>query len=168
MKKLFFTGLFCVLFLGLASFAAHKFYVSIYQIDYVPAKKMLQITSRIFVDDLNEALLRKYKQKTQLGEPSETPEDIALMKKYLSENFSVKLDGQPKTINYLSREFENNVIICYFNVKDATKVRTMEIRNTALLELFPDQQNIINTNVSGNKQSLLLTADHASGLLKYE
>ena len=168
MKKLLLISLACVLFVGLASFAAHKFYVSIYQIDYAPEKKMLQITSRIFIDDLNEALFRKYKQKTQLGEQAETPADIALMKKYLAENFSIKLNGQPKSINYLSLEFENNVIICYFNVKDATKVKTLEIRNTTLFELFPEQQNIINTNVSGNKKSLLLTNDNPAGLLKYE
>jgi hypothetical protein len=167
MKKWFFIGLFVAIG-TLTSFTAHKFYVSIYQINYAPEKKMLQITSRIFIDDLNEALLKNYKQKTFLGETNESAEDIALMKKYLLENFSIKVNGQPKTINYLSREFENNVIICYFNVKDATKIKTIEIRNKALFDFFDDQQNIIQANVSGRKQNLLLTADNSSGVLKWE
>lgn len=168
MKKHYATGLVLVFFITLASFSAHKFYVSIYQIDYAPEKKMLHITARIFIDDLNEALLAKYKRKTFLGEKKESVEDIALLQRYLSENFSLKINGQPKTIHFLSREFENNVIICYFNVKDATKIKTMEIRNTALFEVYSEQQNIINTNVSGTKKSILLTSDNPAGLLKYD
>jgi len=167
MRKLVCIGL-LVAFGTLTSFAAHKFYVSIFQINYAPEKKMLQITSRIFIDDLNEALFENYKRRTFLGETNKSPEDIALMKKYLSQNFSIKVNGQPKTINYLGREFENNVIICYFNVKDATKIRTIEIRNKALFDLFADQQNIIQANIFGQKQNLLLTTDHPSGVLKWE
>lgn len=167
MKKRFVIGLVLVFGFGLMSFA-HKFYVSIYQIDYAPEKKMLQITARIFTDDLNEALTKKYNRKTFLGEKNEMPADVDLLQKYLLENFSVKVNKKPVAIHFLSREFENNVTICYFNVKGATKIQTMEIRNTALLELFPDQQNIINTRVSGDRKSLLLTGDNPAGLLKYE
>lgn len=168
MRKAFSIGLVLVLLMTLASFAVHKFYVSIYQIDFAPAKNRLQITSRIFIDDLNDALLAQYKRKTFLGEKNESAEDLALMQQYLLKNFSIKINGKPKAIHYSSREIENNVIICYFTVKDATKIKTMEIRNTALLELFPDQQNIINANVLGTRKSLLLKADNPDGLLKFE
>ena len=168
MKKRSIVGLVLVFFMMLVSFSVHQFYVSIYQIDYAPEKKMLQITARIFIDDVNEALSLQYRRKTFLGDKSESAQDVALLQQYLLKNFSMKVNGQPKTIHFLSHEFENNVLICYFNVKDATKIESMEIHNTALLEIFPDQQNIINTNVSGNKKSLLLTADKTGGLLKYE
>ncbi|HMI06686.1 MAG TPA: DUF6702 family protein [Flavobacterium sp.] len=157
-----------ILFLTLTSFGAHKFYVSIYQINYAPEKRMLQITSRIFTDDLNDALFRKFHVKTNLGEKNESAEDIALMKKYIIQNFSIKINGESKAINYLSREFENNVTICYFNVKDAAKPKTLDIQNTALFDLFPGQQNIIQTTVSGKKQSLLLTSDNKNGVLNCE
>ena len=44
-----------LLFLGLSSFSFHKFYVSIYQVDFVAEKKRVEITARIFMDDLNLA-----------------------------------------------------------------------------------------------------------------
>ena len=55
MKKitLFVFGLFVLL---LMSFSVHKFYVSIYQINFNQKKQMLEITSRIFIDDLNQVL----------------------------------------------------------------------------------------------------------------
>lgn len=168
MKKAFSIGLGLVLLVALASFSVHKFYVSIYQVDYAPAKGRLEITARIFIDDLNGALLAQYKRKTFLGEKNDSADDLALMQQYLLKNFTIKINGKPKTIQYASRDIENNVIICYFTVKEATKIKTMEIRNTALLELFPDQQNIINANVSGTRKSLLLKADNPGGLLKFE
>ena len=144
----------------------HKFYVSIYQLNYVPEKKMLQITSRIFIDDLNDILKIKYKQKTNIGETNETTEDVVLMKKYILDNFSIKINGQQKSINYLSKELEGNVLICYYNIKEISKVKTLEVQNTALFDLNSDQQNIIQSTIYGNKQSLLLTPNNVKGLLK--
>ncbi|NJM80000.1 MAG: hypothetical protein HC854_10950 [Flavobacterium sp.] len=43
--------LFCVV----ASFTIHKFYVSVTQVDYIQNKNRVEITSRIFIDDLNKS-----------------------------------------------------------------------------------------------------------------
>jgi len=56
--------------------ASHKFYVSIYRIDFSSEKKRLEITSRIFVDDLNPAIEGKYGRKVMFGEPSESAADV--------------------------------------------------------------------------------------------
>lgn len=157
-----------VLFVVLTSFSVHQFYISIWQIDHAPQKNRLEITSRIFIDDLNKALETQFKRKTFLGEKRESAQDVELMQQYLSKNVSLKVNGQPKNLQYVNREYEDNVIICYFIVNDATKIKTIEIRNKALFELFDDQQHIINSNVSGNKKSVLLTADNPNGLLKYD
>lgn len=167
MKKTVLYTLFGLFFLTLASFEMHKFYVSIYQINYASEKKMLQITSRIFIDDLNEGLYQKYKKKTHLGEQNESPEDLVLMKKYISDHFSIKVNGQIKTIQYLSKELEGNVIICYYNIKNISKIKTIEIQNTVLLDLNEEQQNIIQTTINGKKESLLLSNENVKGMLKH-
>ena len=68
----------------LTSFGLHKFYVAIYQINHEPKKKMIQVTARLFVDDVNDAIEKKYHKKTFLGEEKESLEDEVLLKKYLS------------------------------------------------------------------------------------
>jgi hypothetical protein len=133
-KKTFYT-LTAIIFLTLSSFGVHKFYVSIYQINYSSDKKMLQITSRLFVDDVNAVLYKKFGKKTFLGEKNESQEDVNLMKKYILDNFSLKVNGQLKPINYLSKEMEGNVIICYYNIKDISKIKSLEVKNSALIEL---------------------------------
>lgn len=166
MKKFLKISLLFFLFLSMSSMMVHKFYVAIYQINYVPQKKMLQITSRIFVDDLNDVLEKKFHKKTFIGTDRETSEDVNLMKKYLAEKFTLTLNGSQKPMNFLSKEVESNVLVCYFNIKDISKISSLTVQNTALLELNEAQQNIIQANITGEKESLLLTVDNFKGVLK--
>ncbi|WP_395053340.1 DUF6702 family protein [Flavobacterium sp.] len=166
MKKTLNITLIFILFIALTSSSFHKFYVSIYQINYVPKKKMLEITSRIFIDDLNTALEKKFNKQTFIGTDKETPEDVVLMKKYLSEKFKIKVNGVSKPINYLSKEVETTILVCYFNSKEISKIDNLSIENNALLEINDEQQNVIQANIKGEKQSLLLTSENYKGMLK--
>ncbi len=166
MKKTIKITLIFILFIALTSSSLHKFYVSIYQINYVPKKKMLEITSRIFIDDLNTALEKKFNKKTFIGTDKETPEDVVLMKKYLSEKFKIKVNGVSKPINYLSKEVETTILVCYFNSKEISKIDNLSVENNALLEINDEQQNVIQANIKGEKQSLLLTIENYKGMLK--
>ena len=69
-------------------------------------------------------------------------------------------------MSFRSKEIEDNVLICYFRITDIPKITKLEIENSALTELNPDQQNIIQANISGEKQSLLLTSENFKGMLK--
>ena len=166
MKKFFRYSFLIILFFGLSAMALHKFYVAIYQINYVPQKKMVQITSRIFLDDLNDALENKFQRKTFIGTEKETKEDEVMLKKYLAEKFILKVNGQVKPMNFLSKELENNVLICYFNIKDITKITTLEVQNSIITEVYSEQQNIIQSNITGEKENLLLTDEKIKGMLK--
>jgi hypothetical protein len=141
--------------------------MAVYQVNYAPEKKMLQITSRIFVDDLNKALEKKYNKKLNLGSEKESPEEILLLKKYFLEKFSVKVNGQSKTINFLSKELEGDVLVCYCNIKEITKINSIEIANTILIDWNSEQQNITHVTVLGEKNSILFTDSNKIGMLKY-
>ena len=166
MKKSILFPLLFLAIISLSSFGLHKFYMSIYQINFVTEKKMLQITARIFVDDLNATLSKNFNQTTHFSEKNESENDLLLMKKYLSEHFTIKVNGQPKILVFLSKEMDVNVVVCYFRIIAIPKIKTLEIRNTALLDLNSDQQNIIQTTIYGKKESLLLTNDNFTGTIK--
>jgi hypothetical protein len=59
-------------------------------------------------------------------------------------------------------------LICYFKIDNINKIKTFEIKNTALLDLSTDQQNIIQSFIYGKKESQLLTFDHPSVVLEIE
>ncbi len=153
--------------LALLSFASHKFYVGIYQIEYAPKKKMLQITARIFVDDLNNAMEEKYKRKMLLGETNETHEDQVLLEQYLKEKLLIKVNGKLVPMEFMSKELEDNVLVCYLRCINISKVSKFEIENNILFDFVMEQQNIIQTNINGSKKSLLLTVSKNSGQVNY-
>jgi hypothetical protein len=167
MKKTILITFFGILFLTLTSFSVHKFYVALYQVNYAPEKKMLQITSRIFVDDLNSAVGKKYSKKINLGSENESVEDFTLLKKYFIEKFYIKVNGQTKPILFLSKEMEGDVLICYFSMKEIQKINSLEIYNAVITEGNAEQQNIMHFNVSGVKNTLLFTESTSKGMLKY-
>jgi hypothetical protein len=167
MKKTILITFFGILFLTLTSFSVHKFYVALYQVNYAPEKKMLQITTRIFVDDLNSAVGKKYSKRINLGAENESVDDINFLKKYFSEKFYIKVNGQTKPILFLSKEMEGDVLICYFSVKEIQKINSLEIYNAVITEGNAEQQNIMHFNVSGVKNTLLFTESTSKGMLKY-
>ncbi|BDB51815.1 hypothetical protein GENT11_01270 [Flavobacterium ammonificans] len=145
----------------------HKFYMAIFQVNYAPEKKMLQVTSRIFIDDLNQALEKKYGKKTNIGHEKEDVEDIAILKKYFAENLVFKVNGQTKTVLFLSKEQEGDLLICYGRVADVAKFNSVEITNTVLTHWNSDQQNILHFNAFGDKKTVLFTSSKKTEVLKF-
>ena len=141
--------------------------MAIYQVNYAPEKKMLQITSRIFIDDLNKTLEKKYNKKLNLGTNKETAEEIVLVKKYLAQNFIIKVNGQTKPITFLSKELDGDVLVCYSNITGISKITSLEISNSILLDWNTEQQNITHVKVLETKNSILFTDSFRNGLLKY-
>ncbi|MDG2433597.1 DUF6702 family protein [Flavobacterium sp.] len=156
-------------FLLLTSFTAHKFYLGIYQVNYAPEKKMLEITSRIFIDDLNKALEKKYKRKAfHIGTAEETDQEVTLFKKYLAENFIVKINGQVKPIVFLSKETaEDDVLVCYSKIVAVPKMNSIEIFNAVLIDWSSEQQNITHVTAFGTKKTILFTDSSRNGVLKF-
>jgi hypothetical protein len=167
MKKTVVVAFLALVFCSLSAFEIHKFYMAIFQVNYAPEKKMLQITSRIFIDDLNLALEKKYGKKTNLGLEKETVEDLNLLKKYFNENLIIKVNGQTKPLTFLSKEVEGDVLISYCRVAEVAKLQTAEINNTLLTHWNSEQQNILHFNAFGEKKSFLFTASNKTEVLKF-
>lgn len=165
-KNSFKIGLLFLCFV-LISASVHKFYVSVTEINFVTTKKEIQITSRYFIDDLNNSLEKKYKTKFYLGSIKESEEQVTLLKKYLTENFSVKVNAKAKEMIFLTKEIEDDVLICYFKIKDVSKINSLELKNTLFFDFISEQQHITHTQIGSVKRSILLTSGNPEELLKY-
>lgn len=163
------VALICIALLSLAlvSAAAHKYYVAVFQVEYASKKKELQITARIFLDDLEKELNNKYKKTFYLGDKRELPVTGDYLQKYFSEKVKFTLNGKPKTIKFLGKDIEDDVVICYITVPAGEAVKTLYVKNTTLFESFPDQQNYIHIKINSNKKSLLLTNEEQNGTLEF-
>ncbi|MEQ3661871.1 MAG: DUF6702 family protein [Flavobacterium sp.] len=158
--------LFVVLLL-VSSFSLHKFYVSVTQIDFVPKKQRIEITSRIFIDDFEKVLKKKYNKDFYLSTKKEIPETNDYIQKYLEEKFKLVINNKPYKVTFITKEVEDDVLICYLKVQFSEKITTFEIFNSVLTEIFDEQKNIVHTDINGNKKSVLLTYSERSILLEF-
>ena len=58
---------------------------------------------------------------------------------------------------FLDKEYEDDVMICYHKINYSGKLKLLNIYNTILTEQYSEQQNLLHTNINGNKKSILFT-----------
>ncbi|MEM0518516.1 MULTISPECIES: DUF6702 family protein [Aequorivita] len=146
---------------------AHKFYVSITKIEYVKEKNSLQIIAKIFTDDIEDALQQRYDSSLSLDTEKETPTTNEVLQNYLLEKIHIKVNGSAVKLNYLGKEYDTDMLVAYLEVVDLKELKTIEIENKVLLEMFSEQQNIIHLKTPTTRRSLILDNDEPRGKLKF-
>jgi len=157
-----------VLALPLFAFVgAHKFYLSVTNIAYSEKEDALQITCRIFIDDLENVLQERYNLKPHLATEEETDFAHDLIEKYLRTKFSVELDKQEMAFDFLGKKYDGDVVICYLEIAqiDLKNKKHIRVRNEVLTDLFDEQQNVVHFKVFGRKKSFVLTKSDTKGML---
>lgn len=141
-------------FLIFSSFLEHKYYVSTSLFNFTEDSS-LQITLRIFKDDLSNAISDTYlDQKT---------DDLNLndelyfkqVDKYINSKISILIDDKKFEMDYLGLETKNDMYVCYLEIENLPIYSDMVISNKILFEIFDDQQNIIHVKRNDKRQSFI-------------
>lgn len=172
MKRLDITykiGLFSLIALiTLSSFTTfHKFYVSVTQVEYIKDKQSLQFISRIFIDDFENMLQQRFDESIILNNGEESEQTQFYIEKYLKGKIKVEINGEEKSIQYIGKEYENDIMYCYFEIENITEINTVQITNEVLFDLFNDQQNIIRLKINGKHKTFVLIPEEKTGLLNF-
>ncbi|MDO6519235.1 hypothetical protein SAMN05421766_105141 [Zobellia uliginosa] len=157
-----------LLLLPLMAFtAAHKFYVSVTNVNYSEKDKALQITSRIFIDDLDKLLLERYDLKAQLATGEESPLADAYLEKYLRAKFVIEVNGNNADYTYIGKKYDADVVIFYIEVPNVDKatLKSVQIENEILTDLFDEQQNVVHFKIGDQKKSFVLVKSRTKGML---
>lgn len=151
----------------LTSAMAHKFYVSTTKIEYVKDKQSLQIISKIFLDDLEDVLQERYDKNLSYGTKKESEREEEFLKEYLLKKFEISLNGKRVEYDYIGREYEIDMIKIYLEVTGVSEVRSIEVSNSMLMEMFEEQQNIIHYKAGDLRRSLILEKENPKGMLNF-
>ena len=162
----FFNLGFILLLIPLFAFTMHKYYVSSTKIEYKKENGTLQITMRIFIDDLQETINNTYQNNFELAVSNEPKELDSLINNYTLKKFEVIVDEDKKTYSFLGKEYKNDEIYLYFEISNIKRINSIEVKNEMLMEIFPDQKNIIKLYINNIKKTFLLTNRSYKDLLK--
>lgn len=164
MKK---TFLLFLAILPLFAFTAHKFYVSNTDVSYNEKTRSLEIISRVFIDDMEELLKKRYDKDLYLLKDGEHEKADAYLEKYLKNKLNITVDGKEKQLNYIGKEYDNDQLILYLEAPKVEPFQKITVENLVLSDLFPEQKNVIKVEKNGKIKSLLLGLFEPQGTLKF-
>lgn len=168
MKTSIRNSFFALAIFALLSFSvAHKFYVSVTNVKYSEKDTAFQITSRIFIDDMEELLSERFDITAKLatGEELENAQDY--IKRYFLQKFVVEINGEKVDYTFLGKTYDDDVIILYLEIPDVklSETESIAIQNEILTDLFDEQQNIVHFKCKGQKKSFVLIRENNKGML---
>ena len=152
----------------LTAASLHKFYVSVTEVEYVKKQNSVQIITRLFVDDLELVLRKRYNDQLQLSPKNESKEASQALQRYLNEKLQIKINGETKVFNFIGKEYDVDIVYCYLEIKNVKEISSFEITNKLLFDGFEDQQNIVKTNINSENKSFIFTVQNDKGLLNFE
>ncbi len=165
-KKIFLL-LFLVLFIETGFAGAHPIYLSLCQIDYNAENHSLEISVKIFADDLLNALRERKQTDLHLGEQQENQKTNEYIFNYLKDNLDIKIDNKPVTVSYVGKEMEDSAVWCFLEVTDIASFSKIQVTDQILTEIYDSQSNVVQVNNKGKILNLLLKKDNPSGELSF-
>jgi hypothetical protein len=147
----------------------HPIHISVSEVNYSEKDKALQITSRIFIDDL-ELSVRAQRNEPELDliEPKNGFTTEQMVSEYVLKHFSVKLDGKLQKLKFLGMEREDPALICYIEIENIKKFKSIEVRNDIIMETHDDQSSIVHVTYKGPVKSMRLTKNNPVGILSFD
>lgn len=159
---------FIVLIMPLFAFTTlHKYYISVTQIDYIEEKKSVQITTRIFIDDFESLIRARYDESITLAEKDESLLVDTYVARYLNEKLKIKINGDEVDVIFIGKEYDGDIMRCYLEVENIDNIKSIEIVNNVLFDLFDEQQNIVKTKIYSKQKSYILIPQKDAAVLKF-
>lgn len=146
----------------------HAFHVSVCEIEFDQDKRQLEITHRIFLDDLEVGLSKWSNEKIDIFNPADPARLDDLIGRYLTEKNTYTANGKVVTAKYLGSEREDAVMYCYQVITDIKRLKTMKVSNATLMELYDDQTNVIHIEHSEEIKSMKLSKDESVDEVVFE
>lgn len=154
--KCLFFGLFLLLTFSF-SIKKHPFYLSVVDIKYETKQKALQVSVRLFTNDLEDALRKTNKKNIDLLNPKIKSEMDSVLFHYIKERLQISLNSKGQTLTYIGYEKEEESIWTYLEIKKTALPKKINITNKLLYDFLPQQINIIHAEINGVKKSSKIT-----------
>jgi hypothetical protein len=133
--------------------APHKFYTSLARVEYNAAGKSVEVTLRVFADDLERALGRREGREVRLDRKDEADR---LVPAYLRDKFELKnRDGEVKALKWVGMELSAGQAWLYVEADMPEGLSGARLRDHLFFELFAGQVNTVSVRYPGASADLV-------------
>jgi hypothetical protein len=134
----------------------HPFFVSVTEINHNARSKSVEISCRMFYDDLEKALERNYHTKIDIVKPANREQVNKLLNDYIKKHLIIRADGKVLDASFLGYEIQEDGAWSYLEVRGVSNMKKIEVRDNLLYAEHPEQINMIHVIVGGNRKSTKL------------
>ncbi len=144
------------LLLSLSFGFLHPFFVSVIDIKHNVKGKNIEVSIRVFTDDLETTLKKNYKKNVDLSTGNAKPEVNNAVASYIQSKLQLNVDGKVKTLKYVGYEVQKESVWIYAEVNDVATIKKLNVTCNLLYEFQEKQSNIINATVGGTEKNYKL------------
>ena len=145
----------------------HPFYVSVSEINHNAKEKTLEISCKLFLDDMEKTLKKQSNAQVELTSPKEPKKAQQQIADYVKKHLAIKIDGKPVVLEFIGYEIEGASLWSYYQVKNVGSVQKIEVTNNLLYEMYDSQIGIVHAQVGGNKKSTRVTNPETSMVFEF-
>lgn len=153
MKKYLAAPILCSSIFFLLSFNPHPYHVGSVEFNYNSKSQTFEVTGRFFMDDLENALNKKYSKSVRFLDPKYKTEINRELQQYAEEYLKLKVDNRIVKVNFVGYEEDHESVNIYLESDIVKLPRKVETAVSFLYNLFDDQMNIIHIVVNGERKS---------------
>lgn len=131
----------------------HPVHVSVMNFEYLSKNKSATISVKVFPDDFELAFIHNYNLRLNLGTDSIHPEWEKYMNLYFTKMFSLKVNNKTNIpLVFKSYEVKDDGIFLYFSAPMSQKIKSLQIDNGILLDVFENQTNLLILSIDGKEK----------------
>jgi hypothetical protein len=150
------------LFLGLQF---HAYYVSVSEIYHNPKTQSLEITMKIFIDDLQLAIQEDGNPQFMMPEEDSESGTSSAIAAYLEDRFIIDINRQPASQRFIGYEFEDDAVLCYIEIENVTSIDHIRVYNVIISEIYDAQINLTHFQYRGQLKSIKTTKSEPDGTI---
>ena len=142
------------------SYLNHEVYISSMEMVIQGPDRDVQITLRVFTDDLEAVLQNRSTPILQL-DPDHAAEEVdALVAVYLEEVIQIKSPLEQVALHFLGKEYRDDLTLLYLEGQIKPTTRQITLSHRLFLDALPTQQNVVHIKQSNQRKSFLFDANH--------
>ncbi|MDA9312278.1 hypothetical protein OAD50_04790 [Vicingaceae bacterium] len=123
---------------------AHKFYISITDMEYNVTNKSLQISMKLFLEDLDFVLEKENEVNCFLGSEKEHSKSNEFIKAYVNTHFFVEQFKGSLPLTFVGKEVDKDYAWIYLEVKNFKVKDETLLTNSMFIDYFKEQTNKMN------------------------
>ncbi|RAI84816.1 DUF6702 family protein [Algoriphagus yeomjeoni] len=146
---------------------AHPFHISLTEIKWNAETEHIEISQKIFWDDLEIGLGDFHDESIDFLNPANKEKLSKQIESYLQEKNTIWIDDKSVSLTFIGYEVEEDAAWFYLESEKVKEPTAVKIKNSLLLDDFPDQKNVVQVYFeSKSPKSIILGKGKEIGILK--